>query len=46
MNSDEMAAAWEQTPTDLRKSMQVAAANIRRFAQWQMPREWTRKLQA
>ncbi len=44
VNSDEMAAAWEQTPTDLRKSMQVAAANIRRFAQWQMPREWTRKL--
>ncbi len=40
----EMAAAWDQIPMDLRKSMQVAAANIRRFAQWQMPKEWTRKL--
>jgi histidinol dehydrogenase len=41
---EEMAAAWEQTPKELRKSMEVAAANIRRFARWQMPKEWTRKL--
>ncbi|MGO8718657.1 MAG: histidinol dehydrogenase [Acidobacteriaceae bacterium] len=41
---EEMAAAWEQTPRDLRKSLQAAAANIRRFARWQMPKEWTRKL--
>ncbi|MGC1872339.1 MAG: histidinol dehydrogenase [Acidobacteriaceae bacterium] len=41
---EEMAAAWEQTPKELRKSMQAAAANIRRFARWQMPRDWTRKL--
>lgn len=40
----EMAAAWEQTTKDLRKSMQVAAAHIRRFARWQMPKQWTRKL--
>ena len=40
----EMKAAWEQTPKELRKSMQAAAANIRRFARWQMPKEWTRKL--
>ena len=40
----EMKAAWEQTPGELRKSMQAAAGNIRRFARWQMPKEWTRKL--
>jgi histidinol dehydrogenase len=40
----EMAAAWDQTPEELRKSMQAAARNIRRFARWQMPKEWTRKL--
>ena len=44
VSDGEMAAAWDQIPMDLRKSMQVAAANIRRFAQWQMPKEWTRKL--
>lgn len=42
VSREEMAAAWEQTPRDLRKAMQIAAANIRRFAQWQMPKEWTR----
>ncbi|HTU51264.1 MAG TPA: histidinol dehydrogenase [Acidobacteriaceae bacterium] len=44
ITQEEMAAAWEQTPRELRKSMQVAAGNIRRFARWQMPKEWTRKL--
>ena len=39
-----MAAAWDQTPKELLKSLQAAAANIRRFARWQMPKEWTRKL--
>lgn len=41
---EEMASAWEQTPSELRKSLQAAAANIRRFARWQMPKEWTRRL--
>ncbi|MHB8392535.1 MAG: histidinol dehydrogenase [Acidobacteriaceae bacterium] len=44
VTQEEMAAAWEQTPKDLRKSLQAAAGNIRRFARWQMPQEWTRKL--
>ncbi len=42
VSREEMAAAWEQTPRDLRKAMQIAAANIRRFAKWQMPKEWAR----
>lgn len=44
VSSDEMAAAWAATPAGLRKSMQTAANNIRRFARWQMPKAWTRKI--
>jgi histidinol dehydrogenase len=44
VTQEEMAAAWDQTPEELRKSLQAAAGNIRRFAHWQMPKEWTRKL--
>jgi histidinol dehydrogenase len=44
VTQEEMAEAWEQTTPDLRKSLQAAAGNIRRFARWQMPKEWTRKL--
>ncbi len=45
VSTQEMAAAWEQTPAELQKAMRAAAANIRRFAKWQMPKEWTRKSQ-
>jgi histidinol dehydrogenase len=41
---DEIKAAWDQTPKDLQKSLQAAAANIQRFARWQLPKEWTRRL--
>ena len=36
----EMEQAWEQTPRPLREAMQIAAANIRDFAQRQLPQEW------
>lgn len=42
VSPEEMAEAWSQTSLALRQSMKVAAANIRRFAQWQMPKTWTR----
>ncbi|MEO6828733.1 MAG: histidinol dehydrogenase [Acidobacteriaceae bacterium] len=45
VSQQEMAEAWEQTPADLRKAMKTAAANIRRFAKWQMPKEWKRSSQ-
>jgi histidinol dehydrogenase len=45
VSTEEMAAAWEQTPVELRNAMRAAAANIRRFAKWQMPKQWTRKSQ-
>ena len=44
VSREEMASAWENTPTDLRKALEAAAKNIRRFAQAQMPKAWTRKL--
>ncbi|MGC2252594.1 MAG: histidinol dehydrogenase [Acidobacteriaceae bacterium] len=44
VTQEEMAAAWDETPKELCKSLQAAAANIGRFARWQMPKEWTRKL--
>jgi histidinol dehydrogenase len=44
VSPEEMAAAWDQTPKELRQSLRAAAGNIRRFARWQMPKEWTRKL--
>lgn len=42
VSKQEMAAAWDQTPSDLRRAMQTAAKNIRQFAQWQMPKNWSR----
>ena len=45
VSQQEMAAAWEQTPAELRKAMRTAAANIRRFARWQMPKSWVKKSQ-
>ena len=43
VSREEMAEAWSATPKELRASMQIAAKNIRRFAQWQMPKNWTRR---
>lgn len=40
---EEMQDAWAETPADLRKAMQIAARNVRRFAEWQKPKSWTRK---
>ena len=40
VSQDEMKAAWEATSPELRKAMQVAQANIRKFAEAQRPKEW------
>ncbi len=45
VSQEEMTAAWDQTPAELRKAMRIAASNIRRFARWQMPKQWVRKSQ-
>ena len=37
--------AWEQTDPELQHAIQQSAKNIRRYAEWQMPREWRREIQ-
>ena len=39
---DEMAVAWNTLTPSTRKSLREAAWNIRRFCEWQKPRNWTR----
>ena len=43
---EEMAAAWDATDPALRKALSTAAAQIRRFAQRQMPSSWSRTSRA
>jgi len=38
----ELAAAWKSAPSELRTALQRAAANIRKFCEWQKPKEWRR----
>lgn len=45
VTQEEMAAAWRETPAELRQSMRMATTNIRHFAQWQAPKSWSRKAQ-
>jgi len=42
VSEEEMAAAWRAINPELRKSLRLAAQNIRRFSEWQKPREWSR----
>lgn len=45
VSPEEMADAWNHTPAELQKAMRMAAANIRRFAKWQLPKSWVKKSQ-
>lgn len=38
----EMESAWETLDAPLRKSLRLAAKNIRQFCEWQKPRGWMR----
>ncbi len=40
VSQDEIAHAWKVTSKQIRDALRQAAANIRRFCRWQMPREW------
>ena len=40
----EIAEAWRSTPRETQNALRRAAASIRRFCQWQMPREWRKKV--
>lgn len=41
----EISAAWQQVAPELRSALETAAANIRRFCEWQKPQEWIRDVQ-
>jgi histidinol dehydrogenase len=38
----ELRAAWKSAPASLRKALRIAEKNIRRFCEWQKPKEWAR----
>jgi histidinol dehydrogenase len=40
----EIGQAWKATPSATRDALKRAAANIRRFANWQMPSSWRKKI--
>jgi histidinol dehydrogenase len=42
VSEDEIRAAWKSAAPALKVSLRTAAANIRRFCEWQKPVEWTR----
>ena len=41
VSREEMLAAWESTSEELKAAMRLAHANIRAFAEKQMPRAWS-----
>jgi histidinol dehydrogenase len=36
--------AWQETPAELQDAITQAAANIRRYCEWQKPEEWRREI--
>lgn len=44
VGKDELKAAWDAAPPELREALRAASANIRRFCEWQKPRAWRRKM--
>jgi histidinol dehydrogenase len=43
VSDEEIAAGWQSTPSEARRALRQAAARIRKFCRWQMPREWRKK---
>ena len=44
VSQGEIEQAWRATPLETREALKHAAGNIRRFANWQIPRSWRRKI--
>jgi histidinol dehydrogenase len=42
---NELQQAWQQAPPELQHAIRHAAANIRRYCEWQKPQEWQREIQ-
>jgi histidinol dehydrogenase len=43
--AEELQQAWQQTTPQLQNAIRQAAGNIRRYCEWQKPREWQREIQ-
>ena len=41
----ELHEAWQKTPAALQDAIAQAAGNIRRYCEWQKPKEWRREIQ-
>ncbi len=41
----ELQDAWQRSSPDLRDAIKQAAENIRRYCEWQKPKEWRREIQ-
>jgi histidinol dehydrogenase len=44
VSAQEIQEGWKATPSKTRDALGHAAANIRRFARWQLPRSWRKKV--
>jgi histidinol dehydrogenase len=44
VEESELRAAWKAAPKELRSALKVAEKNIRRFCEWQKPKEWRRTI--
>jgi histidinol dehydrogenase len=42
VSNAEMRGAWRKSPDTLQASLETAAANIRKFSEWQKPQSWLR----
>src|SRR5260370_27272192 len=42
VTDSELRAAWRRAPAPLRKALRIAEKNVRRFCEWQKPKEWIR----
>jgi len=42
----ELREAWQKTSPELQDAIKQAAGNIRRFCEWQKPKEWRREIQS
>src|SRR5437660_9520757 len=42
VTDSELMAAWRVAPSRLRTALRIAEKNIRRFCEWQKPKEWVR----
>lgn len=44
VSEEEIAEGWHSMPRATRDALRQAAANIRRFCKWQLPREWRKDI--